>query len=591
MSTTCRTALWALAAVIALLVVSAASADSIRVTYSREDMFRDRYGYDEDEYFVVEDDAELGEIVLFDVIARVSRMDIREVIDIHDVWDLYPEEIAAVLYLREITGASYGSIATMRADDFLSWKEIAYEYDIDPEILGESSRWYRRDDREDWWKDDPDFEHRVMMAMLASEYGIDESDLNRMSRDGLGYSDMAIMLEFSYRSGRDMDDLLGYKIDREVRWRTVADHFGIDVRDLDRKRALHYHNADFRGYQPYDNHDYHPNRHRRTHRTRREYHYYGDWRLNDNGYYYFDYVVDYDFFWPWGRCYYTYWWPGDCWWDRCVWGNYWDHPVYHAHWDHHRYNERWVPRDEYWDDWRHDPDINSDPPRERDDRRYAERIVDTYGDVGYDRGNWETRTRISSEGHEMVRRGDRGGEASSSGSGDRGGSQSGSRATTGGGGTAPPPRDSGPDRRSGASSSGGSRDSGGSSRATGGGSSGGSRGDSNSGAGRSGGSSGKGGRTDASGGGSSSSSGGSSASSGSNRGGSSSSRGGSSSGGSSSGGSSSGRGCVSSGGSSGGGSSAGGASGGSSGGSSRGGSSGGSSGGGRGGSSSGKGGR
>lgn len=419
-------------------------------SFSRPSSQWGRYRYEAGDYMVTEDDAELGEVVLMDVIARVSNMDIREVWDIHDIWDLYPEEVATALFLREMTGSSYAAIATLRADDGYAWKQIAAEYGLDPRLLGESPNWYRKDRVEDWWRQDPDIEHRIMIAMLATEYMIEERELDRLSRDGLGYSDMAIMLEFEARSGVNGLRLLDEKMERRVRWRTLADNYRIDIRDLDAKRAYHWHNADFRGYYYGDDRQYHANRFVRTHRTRREYHYYTVWVPNPNtGYYHFDYVVDYDYYFPFGRTYYTYWWPTDCWWDRVCWGYHWSSPIYHRP---YTYDVRWVPREPYYSDWRQDPYIGADPPRALDGRRYADRIIERYGDRGAVTGDWDTRVRVSNGGVMTVTRGERGqpgaprgssGSPSTRSSNDNRGSGSSSADR---GGAAPPPRTSPPPR-------------------------------------------------------------------------------------------------------------------------------------------------
>ncbi|MBD3176940.1 MAG: hypothetical protein GF320_17335, partial [Armatimonadia bacterium] len=370
--------------------------------FGRPSPMEQRYHYEPGDYMIVEDDAELGEVILMDTIARVSDMDIRELWDIHDIWDLYPEEVATVLFLREMTGSSYAIIASLRADDGLAWKEIAYEYRLEPRVLGESPNWYQRERIEDWWREDPDIEHRIMLAMLATEFMVDERDLDRLSRDGLGYSDMATMLELSARSGIDYMDLLELKMERRLRWRTIAENYRMDLGDLDAKRAYHWHNADFRGYYHGDDRGYHANRGSRQHRTRREYHYYDVWVPEpDTGYYHFDYVVDYDYYFPYGRTYYSYWWPTDCWWDRVHWGYYWDDPIYHRP---YAYDVQWVPRDPYYDDWRADPWIVADPPRERDGRRYAERIIERYGDSRSTGGDWNTQVRVSNGGVVTVTR-------------------------------------------------------------------------------------------------------------------------------------------------------------------------------------------
>jgi len=422
----------------------------------------DRDAYEPGRYMVVEDDAELGEVLLFDVIARVSDMDIREVLDIHDVWDLYPEEVATVLFLRELTGASYATIATLRSDDRYCWKEIARQYDIDPGRVGQSPRWYELGLRDDWWKEDPDVEHAVLISLLGMEYGYEPVELNRWSRDGLGYSDIAMMLELAWRSGRDPREILDMKMQHEWRWRTVADECGVDLGYLDAKRAYHWHNSDFAGYYPSDTHRYHPNRPNRQHRSRREYHCYSAWIPNpDDGYYRFAYSFDYDFFFPWGRVYYSYWWPTDCWWDRVWWDCYWHDPIYHPIWQH---QVHWVPRGRYYDDWQSEPWIIADPPRERDGRRYAEKIIAKYGDSGSVPASWVQTVRRGSDGSSTVTRGERG--------------QGNSTRT----GAAPPPRNRGSDSsppprsttsRSGASSGSGSG-SGSSSHGSGGGSSSGS---------------------------------------------------------------------------------------------------------------------
>lgn len=417
-------------------------------SFGRLSPMENRYYYEPGDYLVIEDDAELGEVALMDVIARVSNMDIREIWDIHDMWDLYPEEVATVLFLREMTGSSYAAIADLRADGGYSWKEIAAEYRLDPHLLGESPNWYRKGNVKDWWKEDPDLEHRILIAMLATEYMIDERELDRLSRDGLGYSDMAIMLELSYRSGIRATDLLNEKIQRRVRWRTLAENYRIDIRDLDAKRAYHWHNADFRGYYYGDDRQYHPNRFNRHHRTRREYHYYTVWVPDPNtGYFCFDYTVDYDYYFPFGRAYYTYWWPTDCWWDRVRWGYYWDVPVYHTP---YRYDTHWVPREPYYNDWRQDPWIGADPPRELDGRRYAERIIERYGDRGTVTGNWDTRVRVSNGGVTTVTRGERGQPGAPAGSGGSAAPRSSADSrgpSSDRGGSAPPPR-SDPPRRS-----------------------------------------------------------------------------------------------------------------------------------------------
>jgi hypothetical protein len=344
-----------------------------------------------------------------------------------------------------MTGSSYAIIASLRADDGLAWKEIAYEYRLEPRVLGESPNWYQRDRIEDWWREDPDIEHRIMLAMLATEFMVDERDLDRLSRDGLGYSDMATMLELSARSGIEYTNLLELKMERRLRWRTIAENYRMDLRDLDAKRAYHWHNADFRGYYHGDDREYHANRGSRQHRTRREYHYYDVWVPEpDTGYYHFDYVVDYDYYFPYGRTYYSYWWPTDCWWDRVHWGYYWDDPIYHRP---YAYDVQWVPRDPYYDDWRADPWIVADPPRERDGRRYAERIIERYGDSRSTAGDWNTQVRVSNGGVVTVTRGERGdpgAPARASSSGDHRGSSARSGDARG---SAPPPRTS-PPRRS-----------------------------------------------------------------------------------------------------------------------------------------------
>lgn len=433
-------------------------------------------------FLVVEDDAELGEIVLFDILSRVSDLDIREVLDIHNSWDLYPEEVATVLFLRELAGGSYARIADRRAERGLAWKEIADDLELDPRDLGQGPRWYELGRRDDWWREDSDVEDEVMMEILGLEYRIEPSELRRLSRDGLGYSALALMYEISLRSGRDALDILDMKTRSKVRWRTLADDLGVDMRDLDAKRALHYHNSDFRGYYDDDGYDYHPNHRKWKHRSRREYHYYGDWRRDDFGYYCFDYDRDYDIFWPWGRCYYTYWWPSDCWWDRCRFGVYWHNSPYHdwgggyPWWGGRRVH--WEPRDPYWQDWHNDPYIDHDPPRAVDNRRYAEKIIDKYGDVGFHEGQWTERVRVNDHGDTTVSRGDRnqGEGGSRGGSGGDQGVRGGGRSNGDGGGTPPPPRNGGGSRDQGSSaggSGGSSGGSGGSDRGSGGGSSGG----------------------------------------------------------------------------------------------------------------------
>jgi hypothetical protein len=432
-------------------------------------------------FLVVEDDAELGEVVLFDILSRVSDLDIREIFDIHNTWDLYPEEVATVLFLRELTGGSYAPIADRRAERGMSWKEIADDLRLDPRDLGQGPRWYELGRRDDWWREDTDVEDEVMMEILGLEYRVDPSELRRLSSDGVGYSALALMYEISLRSGRDAIDILDMKTRSKVRWRTLADDLGVDLRDLDAKRALHYHNSDFRGYYDDDRYEYHPNHHKWKHRSRREYHHYGDWRRDDLDYYCFDYDRDYDIFWPWGRCYYTYWWPQDCWWDRCRLGIYWHNSIYHDWCGGYPWwggrHVRWEPRDPYWQDWRHDPNINDDPPRARDNRRYAEKIIEKYGDVGFHEGQWTERVRVSDDGATTVRRGERNqGEGGSRGgsSGDQG-TRGGGRTNGDGGGTAPPPRHDNGDNGSsaGGSRGGSSGGSGGSDRGSGGSSGGG----------------------------------------------------------------------------------------------------------------------
>jgi hypothetical protein len=414
-----------------------------------------RQSYPSGQYLPVEDDAEFGEIVLFDAIGRVTGNDLQTVLEIHNNYDLYPEEVAVLLFIRELTGGPWEPIAELRADQSFPWKAICQRYDVDPERLGMSANWYVRGDPQEWWREDPDLEQRVMLDILSEVYWIDDSDLRDLSREGLGYSDIVVMLELSERSGRNAEDLLRMKMDDHWRWRTVAERYGVDLGDMDYKRSLHWHNSDFRGYYPDDSLNYHPRHALRNHRSRREYHFYGRWSPDPgDGYYHFAYRVDYDFFFPWGRTLYSYWWPNDCWWDRVYWGIYWNQPVFHPIWHP---QPRWSPVARYHNDWRGDPFVRYDPPRTRDDRRYAQKVIERYGDSGRITSSWSDRVRVSSAGVETITRGNRG-DGSPGRVNDRG---SGTRGDVGGNRGAPPPRGGSSGGVGGRSTSGGgSRDGG-----------------------------------------------------------------------------------------------------------------------------------
>jgi len=281
------------------------------------------------EYLPVKDDAELGETLLFDIVAQGFGLALRDAIELHNDYDLYPEEVAMVLYLARESREGYEDIAEDRADERYSWKELARRLDIDPDRFGQPSTWYRMGDRDEWWREDPDVEREVITDLLAGAFGVDRRVVWDWVTDGLGYGDAALALEFERRSGEPADSILRTKMDRQERWDEVADALGIGIEDLYAKRSLHYHDRDFRPYLKDDDRDYHSRRDRREHRSRREYHFYGTWQNPRDSYFRYAYAVDYDPYFSFGRAPYAYWYPPD--WDyACVYPSWhWTSSIYH----------------------------------------------------------------------------------------------------------------------------------------------------------------------------------------------------------------------------------------------------------------------
>jgi len=259
-------------------------------------------------YLPVNDDAELGEILLFDITAQANSMPLIDVLDLHNEFDLYPEEVMMVLFLASEGRDDIDDVAEMRADKRYSWKRIAQKEKVEPEILGQPEKWYSRGDKDEWWREDPEIERVVMLDMLAAAFGVDIRAVEQWSNDGLGYSDIALALELERRSGKSADELLYAKMNQEVPWSRLADDLGVDLEDLYIKRSLHYHDASFEPIVPGDRRIYHGRRLDRDHWSRREYHYYGVALVDP-----FDYVWDYDRYFPYGRTGRFMPWPHDRW--------------------------------------------------------------------------------------------------------------------------------------------------------------------------------------------------------------------------------------------------------------------------------------
>lgn len=322
-------------------------------------------GYD---YLPVQDDAELGEILLFDIIAQGFGLPLIDVISIHDEYDLYPEEIATLLHLAKLSDRDIDYIADKRADDRYSWKGLGEKLHIAPEDLGQSSRWYRQGQPDDWWQEDVEVEREVVTDMLAGAYGVDRRVVWDWAADGLGYGDAAVALELERRSGQPAEEILYQKMNGQARWDEVADDLGVHVDDLYAKRSMHYHDREFRSYIDTDR-VYHVNRTNREHRSRREYHYYDVWVEPDHDYFRFDYGHDYDHYFPYGRVSYAYWCPPS--WDygriypTCHWTTSVFHPI---PWPAPMYVMPARPLR---------PPTSPTMPVQRDTRRYALQLGDT----------------------------------------------------------------------------------------------------------------------------------------------------------------------------------------------------------------------
>ncbi|HQK92586.1 MAG TPA: hypothetical protein PLD23_03735 [Armatimonadota bacterium] len=329
-------------------------------------------------YLPVNDDAELGEILLFDIIAQANSMPLIDVLDLHNEFDLYPEEVMMVLFLAHEGREDADHVAEMRADKRYAWKQIAQREKIKPEVLGQPDKWYSRGDKDEWWREDPEVERVVMLDMLAAAFGVDIRAVEQWSNDGLGYSDIALALELERRSGKSADELLYAKTNQEVPWSRLADDLGVDLEDLYIKRSLHYHDASFQPIIPGDRRIYHGRRLDRDHWSRREYHYYGVVFVDP-----FDYAWDYDRYFPYGRPGRFVRWPDDRWHYRpplLEWAGPYGHGVYHP---------PYRPRPGF--DWPGGhrpggyygrPDDGRDgrppavPPTQRDTRRYSEKLND-----------------------------------------------------------------------------------------------------------------------------------------------------------------------------------------------------------------------
>jgi len=315
------------------------------------------------QYLPVQDDAELGEAVLWQVISQGFGIDIKQVVDLHNTYDLYPEEIVMALTLARLAHEDVQYVCELRADRHQSWKGIAQTFNINPRHFYQTADWYEQGDPSEWYQVDIDIERDFMIPLLAQVYEVDDRQVWAWHRDGLGYSDLAVVLWLARKSGRDVDELLYLKQNRKWRWQTLAEHIGVDLTPIYKIRALHYHNPNFEPYYPDDHRVYHPYRNRRDHFDRREYHHYDVWIIYADGYCHHDYWFDYDPFFWFGRCSYTYYYPpGFDWCSEWRW-SYYNWPRYHY---------VWRPARSYRGPF-HGPFPPETPDRvERDGRRYGE---------------------------------------------------------------------------------------------------------------------------------------------------------------------------------------------------------------------------